>query len=153
MKKVIRPEYYKQFILGGNAEFVLYNSQRDTAIQYMVQQTSDEKEPNVWFIKDRTRHILLVLTIHDKPFAITAKYHKFDLTRRKEHARFDDETKKQVTVFEWFWWEIIVRNREFPHLEVQHIGKCGCCGRKLTDETSVDIGIGPDCRKKLGIIV
>ncbi len=30
------------------------------------------------------------------------------------------------------------------------LGKCGNCGRTLTDETSRAFGIGPDCRAKLG---
>jgi hypothetical protein len=29
-------------------------------------------------------------------------------------------------------------------------GRCGCCGRLLTDPTSVSIGIGPVCREKSG---
>ncbi len=31
----------------------------------------------------------------------------------------------------------------------QLTGKCGCCGRKLTDPTSKLLGIGPDCRGEL----
>lgn len=30
----------------------------------------------------------------------------------------------------------------------QEIGRCGCCGRSLTDETSRARGIGPDCASK-----
>jgi hypothetical protein len=29
----------------------------------------------------------------------------------------------------------------------QEIGRCGCCGKSLTDETSRSIGIGPKCRQ------
>lgn len=29
----------------------------------------------------------------------------------------------------------------------QEIGECGKCGRRLTDETSRTLGIGPECRK------
>ena len=39
-----------------------------------------------------------------------------------------------------------------PHAaEVRYgtkLGKCYRCGRTLTDETSRDLGIGPDCRSK-----
>jgi hypothetical protein len=31
----------------------------------------------------------------------------------------------------------------------QEIGRCGRCNRHLTDETSRDLGIGPECRKHL----
>jgi hypothetical protein len=33
----------------------------------------------------------------------------------------------------------------------QEIGKCGHCGRTLTDETSRELGIGPVCRAQLGL--
>lgn len=32
----------------------------------------------------------------------------------------------------------------------QEIGSCGVCGRTLTNDESRDIGIGPDCRSRLG---
>jgi hypothetical protein len=30
------------------------------------------------------------------------------------------------------------------------VGRCGWCGRKLTDKTSLLLGIGPDCRAGMG---
>ena len=33
----------------------------------------------------------------------------------------------------------------------QKIGRCGHCSKQLTDETSREFGIGPVCRKALGI--
>ena len=33
----------------------------------------------------------------------------------------------------------------------QKMGKCGRCGRSLTDETSRRFGIGPDCREMMGL--
>lgn len=35
----------------------------------------------------------------------------------------------------------------------REIGECGRCGRRLTDETSRNYGIGPDCRSMLGVEV
>ena len=31
-------------------------------------------------------------------------------------------------------------------LTIQHAGKCGKCGRKLTDPVSIETGLGPICR-------
>lgn len=31
-------------------------------------------------------------------------------------------------------------------------GRCRCCRHKLEDPVSLAYGIGPDCRKKLGIV-
>lgn len=33
----------------------------------------------------------------------------------------------------------------------QEIGRCGCCHKTLTDETSRAYGIGPECRKIHGV--
>jgi hypothetical protein len=30
-------------------------------------------------------------------------------------------------------------------------GQCSCCGRKLTNATSVELGIGPICRANWGM--
>lgn len=32
----------------------------------------------------------------------------------------------------------------------QEIGACGVCGRTLTNDESREVGVGPDCRKKMG---
>jgi hypothetical protein len=34
----------------------------------------------------------------------------------------------------------------------REIGRCGHCNRTLTDEKSRELGLGPDCRKKLGLV-
>lgn len=33
----------------------------------------------------------------------------------------------------------------------QRTGRCACCGRLLTNHTSIDLGIGPVCREKWGL--
>lgn len=33
----------------------------------------------------------------------------------------------------------------------QRTGRCSCCGRELTNHTSIDLGIGPVCREKWGL--
>jgi len=35
--------------------------------------------------------------------------------------------------------------------EVDHMGKCGRCGRPLTVPESIECGIGPDCAEQMGI--
>ena len=33
----------------------------------------------------------------------------------------------------------------------KNTGRCACCGRELTNEESIDLGIGPICRAKWGL--
>ena len=45
-----------------------------------------------------------------------------------------------------------IQTQDFTSLDRQvdlfHLGKCICCGRVLTDATSIELGIGPKCRMK-----
>ena len=38
-----------------------------------------------------------------------------------------------------------------PVVHIYHHGKCSVCGRKLTDAMSLRCGIGPTCRKRVGV--
>jgi len=52
--------------------------------------------------------------------------------------------------FNWVWKQVVGKTLPTT-MDVMHDGTCGCCRRQLTDSTSLLIGIGPSCRKKLGI--
>lgn len=43
------------------------------------------------------------------------------------------------------WFELDVEG-----VEVQHAGSCGRCGRLLTEPLSLETGIGPVCRERMG---
>ena len=43
------------------------------------------------------------------------------------------------------WYEL-----DAEGIEIAHAGKCGRCGRLLTDPESIEAGIGPVCRGRLG---
>jgi hypothetical protein len=53
--------------------------------------------------------------------------------------------------FSWIWKQIVAKT--IPDtMYILHDGSCGHCGRTLSDATSLKVGIGPSCRKKLGIV-
>lgn len=47
-----------------------------------------------------------------------------------------------------FAWNNLVAGKIGNHLEIWHEGRCGRCGRALTDPESIERGIGPECVKK-----
>jgi hypothetical protein len=57
-----------------------------------------------------------------------------------------------ATVFNWFWNHVVAQRRLVDGLEVWHEGTCCRCGRSLTVPESVRDGIGPECRKKMGVL-
>ncbi len=48
--------------------------------------------------------------------------------------------------FAWCWDKLMVKRAMPESLEVFHEGPCGKCGRRLTDPTSISVGLGPTCR-------
>lgn len=64
---------------------------------------------------------------------------------------FDDMKAK---VFYWLWVKHLGPSVELPEqVQFWHEGRCGHCGRRLTVPASINTGFGPDCAKKLGIIL
>lgn len=55
--------------------------------------------------------------------------------------------EKYILPFHWF-----VNHFGDKQVEFFHIGKCGRCGRTLTDPESIKRGIGPECVKIVGVI-
>jgi hypothetical protein len=48
-----------------------------------------------------------------------------------------------------YLWHYVAKGRLPPDAILQHEGTCGCCGRKLTVATSIESGLGEDCRARL----
>lgn len=56
---------------------------------------------------------------------------------------------KEYDVVAWAC-QAVLNSRMIPaNYKVFHAGKCGRCGRNLTDETSVNRGIGPECWSRI----
>lgn len=120
----------RQFILGGKAEFTLKNTNTDVSYQYRV-----NKKGNLYFINVRS-----------------------DSHKLWKYAGFLNENFNFIRgnkgMFQCSSPQIKGILYALKHTEklnepmvMYHHGKCACCGKKLTDEESVRLGIGPTCRK------
>lgn len=61
------------------------------------------------------------------------------------------EITKAKKVFSWIWKNVIHHEYLTENINVYHHGICCKCGRKLTTPESLESGIGPECRKLLGL--
>lgn len=58
------------------------------------------------------------------------------------------ESSKQFETFLWAYRKL--RDKQMPKaFEFWHEGRCGRCGRALTDPNSIASGIGPECASKM----
>ncbi len=71
-----------------------------------------------------------------------------DVFKITKNSKFPD-TDQRVIAFKYFW-ERLMNNNIPENLTVQHEGRCGRCGRLLTNPASLESGFGPECRGLVG---
>ncbi len=137
-----------RYATAGNATLTLRSMKTQTRFTYKIQKPK-EINPNYayisFFVKllngpDNTKNYQNLGWIHNN-----GSYH------RSKKSRIT-ETAPSHIAFNWFWNHVI-KNKHLPdnQIECWHEGTCCRCGRKLTVPGSVKDGIGPECKKHVGV--
>ena len=136
MSKIMTdPAAIRVFTLAGNAVLTLRSARTDRHYTYRITVCGDK--PHLFFVAvltdggDGTYTYVGTLTMNGG----------FLLTSR---SRFTPDAPC-VRAFRYFYDHVLVDGVVPPGLEVRHEGRCGRCGRGLTDPDSIDRGIGPIC--------
>ena len=129
---IVNHEKALDFILGGNALFTIKNPKTNNRFTYKVKK---HKIQDLFFVQ--------VLTGPDifEYFGLI----KNSNFRHSQKSRISDEAQS-VKVFDFLITKL-QNNNLLDFIEIWHEGKCCKCGRTLTDPTSIELGIGPQCRK------
>lgn len=130
---LIAHDKVKQFMLSGKALVVIHSLKTGDSYRYHIK------------AKKHTNNLFYIYfgTFSDYIGFISAE--KLQL---KYPTNASAKVNKGIEVFEWTWKHI---DNLPASVEIYHTGICGTCGRALTDATSIIFGIGPECRKKLGL--
>lgn len=133
------PVLVREFILAGRAKVTIKSEKTGKHYTYRVNRISDSAVHGVAAMVAGPPPWLYLGAIFLDEGSI------FRPTRKTcNYARYHPAYR----AFNWFW-EILVEKERMPQgVTVFHEGKCGMCGRELTDPVSVTEGYGPDCRKK-----
>lgn len=126
----------KSFILGGNALFTIKSNVTGNYYTYRVRRST--KKPNIYII-----YLQAQQSTYCGYFSIYNK--SISYYRPKEKSTFDQYSKQIIALL----WTVKNSTKLSGKVDVFHEGRCACCGRKLTDPTSIERGIGPDCYRKL----
>lgn len=133
------PATLRAFILAGRAIFTVVNRATGGGFTYQVNKAKNIREEDLgfWFAKqmlpDQESRYLGVLDLRE-----------FKTTKASNPNR----DNKPIFAFQWFWLRLL---GDILHddVDVIHQGKCGMCGRKLTNPESILRGIGPECWEKM----
>lgn len=124
----------KDFFLAGKATFTISNPKGER-YTYRINKPKDKE---VFFISlltgpENTRdYTYLGLLLENGEVKLTAK------------SKFSYESLP-VKVIKWAM-KLVWKEQNVPEgYKLQHMGRCGCCGRPLTVPESIESGLGPIC--------
>lgn len=132
--RLVDPQRVKEFVLAGNCKITLQSVKTTRHYTYKIKRGDGE----LWFVSRLSDegYIYLGTIRADKSFSFT---------RNTPHLEIGGTYLK---VFNWFWYRLQSRGSLHPKLAIFHEGRCGACGKELTDPVSIKEGYGPDCRRK-----
>lgn len=147
-------EDIKEFILGGKADFTILqeSTERTPEQQYKYRVTiPKDTEPSttpVWYVSAELDSSNSGVEIDGKNLKYQG-YLKRDLSFNIGAKGIEDYNQKSINGLIW----VLRHASNLPSaVHIYHHGKCSVCGRKLTDAKSLKCGVGPTCRKRVGII-
>jgi hypothetical protein len=129
----ISHENATNYILGGKAFVTFLNPSTGNRFTYKVLK---HKTDDIYFVH--------VLTNPDTyMFLGTIRNFVFRFSQKSKILR---DARSHI-VFDYVFHNLGMRTLN-SSIEIFHDGKCGRCGRQLTDPISVETGLGPYCRNK-----
>lgn len=128
-------EQLKTFIYAGKSGFLMTNTETGVSKEYLVVQSRDKKR---WYVC--VPFVGFIGTLFAGQHA-----HKLMWSPNSKVR----QVSKEFFIFRWLMTQIWEKARLPTNLWVTHNGNCGRCGRKLTDDKSVERGYGPHCWKML----
>jgi hypothetical protein len=129
-----------RFMLAGNAHVTFQSARTGTRFTYRVVEATAARSASV-------THFVHVLTGPDHYEYLGCLYER-RMYRHGRRSRVGSNAPSAVA-FAWCWARLSAGHMPAA-LGVWHEGRCGACGRRLTDPTSIELGLGPVCATKAG---
>ena len=126
------------FILSGRARFTLVSDRTKTRYTYRVSVSKDQ--PDLWFAS--------VLSGPDNATDYVYLGGIRGGDRRLFAGRAGKPASGSYMALDWTLRHL-AQGSVPDALEIWHEGRCGRCGRALTDPESIRSGYGPECRGKM----
>lgn len=141
----VAQEHALEFMLAGRSEFTLHSTKTGQDFRLRIDRSESRNDSNyVYFVNDISskERVYAGLLFFDSNLG------EFQF-RQGVKGKMSEKSLLVRSLL--FVLNKLERGETVQHLEVYHVGKCGVCGKKLTDPISIATGIGPTCAKKLNI--
>jgi hypothetical protein len=143
----IKPEHALDYLLGGNAMIILHSTLSGAQYRFKVWRKEDADDP-LWYVYDPVH----TLDGKDRYMGFIRKDTRVGLYYKQADGIFiSKECSAGMQAFQWTILHLIDRKPIPKELHLLHTGSCSVCSRPLTDAESLEWGIGPICRQKLGL--
>jgi len=127
---IIPNDSKRDFILGGNAIVTFKSLKTNKHYTYKIKKA---KNIDIYFVSvlfnADSKQYQYIGCINSKKQFISTKNSKVSINAISFRA------------FNWSW-----NNLNADEMEIWHEGRCGRCGRSLTDPESIRLGFGPICK-------
>lgn len=135
-RKLVGAEAIRNYIYGGRGVVTLKAPSGKSHTYIFAKPKNEDVFPD---------DVLFVYALHEgvKQFYVgMVEKGRFRLTR---HSRFLHDT--EIVKGAYYIMKMATTPELDTPMELYHNGMCCFCGRQLTSEKSIDIGIGPRCKK------
>jgi hypothetical protein len=131
-----------RFMLSGNAEFIMHSTINDSDYRYILkaEKANYDDKKLIYFvnmIKGSDKIYCGVLYIDDK----TNEF-KFSQGTKGELTQESVDIRSLLFVL-----NNLMINKNINGLKLYSVGKCGCCGKYMTEDEDLDIGLHSSCIK------
>lgn len=124
----------RDFVFAGNAVFTIRSATSGNHWTFKIQR--DKKDPNMNWVR-------LLVAADQYEYLGYIKNNQYRFTNKS--CRAAEHQSHQVIRY---ILDCLRANKLHPKLDFFHEGKCGRCGRPLTDPISIERGLGPTCASK-----
>jgi hypothetical protein len=137
---LLAPGTRRAYVLAGNAKITVVSLKTGTRFTFQIV----ERDPEESDEDGKILHFVKVLTGPDNTSNFTFLGTVFQTVDYRPGRRSEvPPHAPSARAWAWTWAHL-----ESDQIEVWHSGRCGRCGRELTDPESIATGLGPYCREK-----
>lgn len=138
-KKVQVRDNFKGFLLGGKCETTITSNK--TGKQYTYYLEKSDKDNEMYFL-----HVMYEYKKYQYAGLLIVKKDGVKFKRGTRGKLTEDSNSVKAIV-----WVLnrAVQDKSMDKVKIYHLGRCGVCGRELTDQESIERGIGPVCLRRV----